>query len=93
MDPKHRTLLINLTENQAKFLKPIFIQGTAASGASGLRGHGLGKVAATMHEAGFVVPMGRLGRQKKWELTSTWEYNWNKFRKEISDILNKISGD
>lgn len=84
--------LINLTENQAKFLKAVFIHERAmASGASGIAGRAKGKVAATLRDGGFITPMGRSGRQYKWEPTPTWQDNWDKFRKEISDILDRIA--
>lgn len=83
--------LVNLTENQARFLKPIFLQGTASSGASGLRGHGLGRVAGSTKAKGVVTEMGRKDRQTKWTLTPEWESNWNKYRQEIINILDKVA--
>lgn len=84
-------VLINLTENQAKLMKVVLTKGTAASGASGLSGHGLGRVASSLHEKGIITPMGRSGRQYKWSTTPTWEKNWDKFREEISSMLDRIT--
>ncbi len=90
---KDQELLINLTEYQAKFLKPIFLKGTATSLPSGLKGRWVGRVAGSTKGLGIVTPMGRKGRLTKWTLTPTWENNWNKFRIEITNILDKISSD
>lgn len=82
--------LIGLTENQTQLLRTIFEKGTIESGASGLKGHGLGRVASSLREQGFITPMGRAGRQYKWKLTSAWQENWINHGEEIRTILDQI---
>lgn len=84
-------VLIGLTENQAQLLRTIFEKGAVGSGASGLKGHGLGRVASSLQEQGFITPMGRVGRQHKWKLTPMWEENWVNYGEDIKTILNQIS--
>ncbi len=92
MDTETKSLIINLTEGQAKLLKAVFEKGVIASGASGLSGHGLGRISSSLHQAGFIEPMGRLGRQTKWQAVPLWEGKLKDYRKDILDLLEKISG-
>lgn len=86
-----RTELVDLTENQARLFKTVLNLGTAPVEEAGLSGHGAGRVASSLQEKGYIEPMGRVGRQVKWVATPTWEDRWNKYRKDISSVLELIS--
>ncbi|MDP2874140.1 MAG: hypothetical protein Q8N84_02510 [bacterium] len=82
----------NLTERQAALVKVVLLKGPVPSGASGLSGHGLGRVASSLQEQGVIEPLGRSGRQKKWTATPDWQKTWSENRKEIEKILDQIIG-
>jgi hypothetical protein len=85
--------LVTLTENQAQLFKATLGGGTASVSEANLSGHGMGRVASSLEEKGFIEPMGRIGRQYKWQPTLTWQDNWGKYQSEITYVLDKITED
>lgn len=86
-----KTQLTDLTENQAQLFKTVLDGGTASVNEAGLSGHGMGRVASSLEEKGFIEPMGRSGRQYKWRPTTDWGNNWKKYQTEITYVLDMIT--
>lgn len=83
--------LVNLTENQAQLFKSTLGGGTASISQANLSGHGMGRVASSLEEKGFIEPMGRTGRQVKWMPTADWQEAWKKYGSEMKSTLNMIT--
>lgn len=86
--------LRRLTRNQAKALTTFITKPSAASGATGLRGPMLGGTMSALERAGTVSPLGKEGRQFRWEITDPdIAEDLQENRKEIIDLLERISGN
>lgn len=102
MDSKTEEKIRRLTENQARALKAVVegtasgdaVTGTYISNATGLTANALGGTVSALERNDFIQPLGRDGRQFKWELE---DQDLIKAQSEdprgLNNILSRVAGE
>jgi hypothetical protein len=84
--------LRRLTSNQASALKTFITKPMATSGATGYSGQSLGGTVSALTRTGFIEPLGREGRQFRWELSDPdLKISLKQNKEEILVLLNRVS--